>query len=91
MAITITHARTPPGTPQYKGVAERALDLRKENAIARLDDLTKQHSEKLWAEVMSMATDMSNVCITTDSTSPYEKWHGEVLNTKNIQPFGTVG
>ena len=36
---SITHEHTPPDTPQYKGVAERALGLLREKAITLMEEL----------------------------------------------------
>ena len=36
---SITPERTPPDTPQYNGVAERALGLLREKAIALMEEL----------------------------------------------------
>lgn len=47
--------------------------------MALLDDMTEGHTPKFWAETMSIACDLSNMCVTTANEgriSPYEKWHG---------------
>ena len=52
---SITHEHTPPDTPQYNGVAERALGLLREKAIIlmeKLDDVINVPREKLWAQAM---------------------------------------
>ena len=52
---SITHEHMPPDTPQYNGVAERALGILREKAIIlmeELDDVTNVPREKLWAQAM---------------------------------------
>ena len=52
---SITHEHTPPDTPQYNGVADRALKLFREKAIIlmeELDDVINVPREKLWAQAM---------------------------------------
>lgn len=78
-ALGIRHECTPPHTPQYNGVAERALGLLREKAIAMMEDVPQEYAEivnidRLWTEAMSFATDMSNRAATTsitDGTTPY--------------------
>ncbi|CAN0335182.1 unnamed protein product, partial [Ascophyllum nodosum] len=90
----ITHEFTPPGTPQYNGVAERALGLLREKSIAMLQEVTVAASDILWAEALNYACDMSNMCVTSSlegGTSPYEKWYGRKPSLQHLQPSGTVG
>ena len=90
----INHEFTPPDTPQYNGVAERALGLLREKSIAMLQEMTVAASDRLWAEAMNYACDMSNMCVTSSlggDTSPYEKWYGEKPSLQHVRPFGTVG
>ena len=90
----ITHEFTPPDTPKYKGVAERALGLLREMSNAMLQEMTMAASHRLWAEVLNHAWDMSYMCVTSPlegNTSPYEKWYGRKLSLQHLQPFGTVG
>ncbi|CAM9940558.1 unnamed protein product, partial [Ascophyllum nodosum] len=75
----ITHEFTPPDTPQHNGVAERALGLLREKSIAMLQEVTVAASDRLWAEALNYACDMSNMCVASSlegGTSPYEKWYG---------------
>ena len=88
---------TPPNTPQYNGVAERALGLLRENAIIlmeELDDVTNVPREKLWAQAMLFACDVTNKSVTTSmdgGKSPYELWFGKFPTADYLQPFGAVG
>ena len=90
----ITHEFTPPDTPQHNGVAERALGLLREKYIVMLQEMTVAASDRLWAEALNHACDMSNMCVTSSlegSTSPYEKWYGRNPYLQHLQPFGTAG
>ena len=75
---SITHEHTPSDTPQYNGVAERALGLLREKAIIlmeELDDVINVPREKLWAQLMLFACDVTNKSVTTPTDgdkSPYE-------------------
>ena len=83
-----------PDTPQYNGVAERALGLLREKSTAMLQEVTVAASDRLWAEALNYACDMSNMCVTSSlegGTSPYEKWYGRKPSLQHLQPFGTVG
>ena len=62
--LGIKHERTPPYTPQYNGVAERTLGLLRDKTVALLRGVTEGASERLWAEAMAYACDMSNKCVT---------------------------
>ena len=65
---SITHEHTPPDTPQYNGVAECALGLLREKAIIlteELDDVINVPQEKLWAQAMLFACDVTNKSVTT--------------------------
>ena len=89
----ITHEFIPPDTPQYNGVAERALGLLREKSIAMPQEMTVAASGRLWAEALNHACDMSNMCVTSSlegGTSPYEKWYGRKPSLQYLQPFGTV-
>ncbi|CAN0213579.1 unnamed protein product, partial [Ascophyllum nodosum] len=80
---SITHEHTPPDTPQYYGVVERALGLLREKAITlmeELDDVINVPREKLWAQAMLFACDVTNKSVTTSTDggkSPYELWFGK--------------
>ncbi|CAM9877737.1 unnamed protein product, partial [Ascophyllum nodosum] len=94
---SITHEHTPPDTPQYKGVAERALGLLREKAIIlmeELDDVINVPREKLWAQAMLFACDITNKSVTTSTDggkSPYELWFGNFPTADHLRPFGAVG
>ena len=49
----ITHGFTLPDTPQYNGVAERALGLLREKSIPMLQEMTVAASDRLWAEALN--------------------------------------
>ena len=74
-----THEYTPPDTPQYNGGAERTLGLLREKAIAvmeELDDINVPR-EKLWAQAMLFACDVTNKSAATSTAggkSPYKLW-----------------
>ena len=78
-----THEHTPSDTPQYNGVAERALGLLREKAITlmkELYDVINVPREKLWAQAMLFACDVTNKSITTSTDggkSLYELWFGK--------------
>ena len=94
---SITHEHTPPGTPQYNGVAERALGLLREKAIIlmeKLDDVINVPREKLWAQAMLFACNVTNKSVTTSTDggkSPYELWFGKFPTVDHLRPFGAVG
>ena len=93
---SITHEHTPPDTPQYNGVAERALGLLREKAIIlmeELDDVINVPREKLWAQAMLFACDVTNRSVTTSTDggkSPYELWFGKFPTADHLRPFGAV-
>ena len=75
----ITHEFTPSDTPKYNGVAERALGLLRETSNAMLQEMTIAASDRLWAEALNHAWDMSYMCVMSPlegNTSAYEKWYG---------------
>ena len=94
---SITHEHTPPDTPQYNGVAERALGLLREKAIIlmeELDDVINVPREKLWVQAMLFACDVTNKSVTTSTNegkSPYELWFGKSPTAYHLRPFGMVG
>ena len=75
---SITHEHTSLSTPQYNGVAERALGRLREKAIAlmeELDDVINVPREKLWVQAILFACDVTNKSVTTSTDggkSPYE-------------------
>ena len=63
-------------------------------SIAMLQEMTVAASDRLWAEALNYACDMSNMCVTSSlegGTSPYETWYGRKPSLQHLQPFGTVG
>ena len=65
---SIAHKHTPPDPPQYNGVAKRALGLLREKAIIlteELDDVIIVPQEKLWAQAMIFACNVTNKSVTT--------------------------
>ena len=90
---SITHEHTPPDTPQYNGVAERALGILRENAITlmeELDDVINVPREKLWARVMLFACDVTNKSVTTSmdgGKSTYELCFGKIPTADHLRPF----
>ena len=94
---SITPEQTPPDTPQYNGVAKRTLGLLREKAVilmGELDDVINVPREKLWAQAMLFACDVTNKSVTTSTDwgkSPYELWFGKFLTSDHLRPFGAVG
>ena len=94
---SVTHEHTPPDTPQYNGMAERALGLFRENAIIlmeELDDVINVPREKLWAQAMLFACDVTNKSVTTSTDggkSPYGLWFRKFPPADHLRPFGAVG
>ena len=92
--LGIKHERTPPYTPQYNGVAERILGLLRDETVALLHGVTEGASERLWAEAMAYACDISNKCVTDSlnhDKTPCEIWHDRPPAFDTLLPFGTVG
>ena len=92
--LGIKHECTPPYTPQYNGVAERTLGLHREKTVALLRRVTEGASERLWAEAMVYACDMSNKCVTDSldhDKTPYKMWRGRPPAFDTLLPFDTVG
>ena len=94
---SITHEHAPPDTPQYNGVAERALGLLREKAtilMEELDDVIDVRRKKLWAQAVLFACDVTNKSVTTSTDggkSPYELWFGKFSTAVQLRPFGAVG
>lgn len=64
------HECTPPATPQYNRVADKALSVthpKKDNRNARR--LKTGHSERLREEAMNMATDVTNISVTAKTNN----------------------
>ena len=92
-----THEHTPPDTPQYNGAAEPALGLLREKAITLMEevhDVLNVLREKLWAQAMLYACDVTNRSVTTSTDggkSPYELCFGKFPAADHLRPFGAVG
>ena len=92
--LGIKHEKTPPYSPQYNGVAERALGILRDKTVALLRSLIAGNTNRLWAEAMRYACDMSNMCVTASldqGVTPHELWYGDKPSLSGIIPFGTVG
>ena len=92
--LGIKRETTPPHTLQYNGVVERALGLLRDKTVALLQGMTTGKSDRLWAEAMNYACEMSNRCTTTSlnpGVSPYQLWVGQRPTFDHLIPFGTVG
>ena len=76
---SIAHKYTPPDTPQHNGVAERALGLLREKAIAlmkELGDVINVRRKKLCDQAMLFACNVTNKPVTTSTDgdkSPYDR------------------
>ena len=92
--LGIKRKMTPPLTPQYNGIVERALGLLRDKTVALLRGMTAGKSDRLWAEAMNYACEMSNCCTTTTLNpgfSPFELWVGHRPTFDHLIPFGIVG
>ena len=56
--LGIKRETTPPHTPQYNGVVERALGLPRDKTAAFLRGMTADKSDRLWTEAMNYACEM---------------------------------
>ena len=78
-------------------MAERVLGNLLEKAIIlmeELDDVINVPREKLWAQAMLFACDVTNKSVTTstdEGKSPYEQWFGKFPTADHLRPFGAVG
>ena len=94
---SITHEYIPPDTPQYNGVAKRPLGRLREKAITlteELDDVINVPREKLWAQAILFACDVTNKSVTTSTDggkSPYKLWFGKFPTADHLRPSGAVG
>ena len=85
-----THEHTTPGTPQYDGVAERALGLLREKEIAlmeELDDVLSVPRLTLWAQAMLFVYNVTNKSATTSTEGgkpPYKMWFGTAPTPDNF-------
>ena len=74
-------------------MTEQALRLTREKAIAlveELDDVINVPRQKLWAQAMLLACDVTNKSImkpTEAGKSPYELWFEIAPNPDHLRPF----
>ena len=62
--------------------------------MEELDNVIIVPREKLWAQAMLFACDVTNKSVTTSTDrgkSPYELWFGKFPTTDHLRPFGAVG
>ena len=86
---------TPADSPKYNGVAERALGLINDAAIAARIQATELYPNapnypSLWAEAASLACHALNCTATTANPgdkSPYEMWYGSPPPRGAVWPF----
>ena len=61
--------------------------------MEELDDVINVPREKLWAQVMLFACDVTNKSVTTSTDggkSPYERWFVKFPIAEHLRPFGAV-
>ena len=86
---------TPADSPKYNGVAERALGLINDAAVAARIQATELYPNapnypSLWAEAVSWACHALNCTATTanpEDKSPYEMWYGSPPPGGAVWPF----
>ncbi|CAM9826085.1 unnamed protein product, partial [Hapterophycus canaliculatus] len=86
---------TPVGSPQYNGVAERALGIiRKDALAARLQAPLMYpgtaHDPSLWVEAIAWSCPVLNMTATKTNPghkSSYEMWHGTPPPKGGVRPF----
>ena len=86
---------TPADSPKYNGVAERALGLINDAAVAARIQATEMYPDapnypSLWAEAASWACHALNCTATTANPgdkSPYEMWYGSPPPRGTVWPF----
>ena len=83
----IRHESTIPKTPEQNGVAERLNRTLVESSRSMLLDAKLPH--KFWAEAISTAVYLRNLCPTTaiKGMTPYEAWFGEKPKVKHLRVF----
>ena len=92
--LGIKRETTPPHTSQYSGVVEWAPGLLRDKTVVLLQGMATGKSDRLWAEAINYACEMSNRCTTTSlnpGISLYELWFGHRPTFDHLIPFGTVG
>ena len=76
------------------GVVEWAVGFVREQTVALLRGMTTGKNDRLWAEAMNYACEMSNRCTTTSlnpGVSAYELWVRHRPTFDHLILFGTVG
>ena len=92
--LGIKRETTPPYTPQHNGVVERVLRLLRDITVTLLRGRTAGKSDRLWAEAMNYACEMSNSCTTISlkpGVFPYEVWVGHRPTFDHLILFGIDG
>ena len=92
--LGIKHETSPPHTPQYNGVVERVPGFLRDKTVALLRGMAAGKSDRLWAEAMNYACEMSNRCTTTSlnpGVPPCELWVRHQPTLDHLILFGTVG
>lgn len=92
----IRHEVTAPGTPHFNRVAERALELLSEKAIALLKTLQDTNDNIQLAKAIDFAFTVGNLCVLVSianngGTSPHRKWSGSLRNVKSFIPLERLG
>ena len=62
--------------------------------MEELDDIINVQREKLWAQAMLFACDVTNKSVTTSTDEcklSYELWLGQFPTADHLRPFGAVG
>ena len=62
--------------------------------MEELDDVINVPREKLWAQAVLFACDVTNKSATTSTDggkSSYEQWFGKFPTADHLRPFGAVG
>lgn len=90
----IKREKTLPHTPQYSGVAKRALGILRDKTVALLRGVTERKNDHLWAETMRFVHRTTNGCVTVafnGSTSPCQLWCGCRSHLDSVPTFGALG
>lgn len=86
----IIHQRSAPYTANQNGLIERDIRTIKESARTLLND--SKLDKDLWPEAVFCAVYALNRVLNSSSetTTPYELWHGKRPNVKNLRRFGEI-
>ncbi|CAM9125092.1 unnamed protein product [Ascophyllum nodosum] len=82
---------------EFEGEFRRELDRRSimhEHTPPDTPQYNGVAEQKLWAQAMLFACDVTNKSVTTSTNegkSPYELWFGKPPTAYHLRPFGTVG